>query len=285
MGPRASGSFDQVVQRLLAAAVVLALAGCGASPSTPSPTPSPTPAIPMLPGFSEGAFREAGRITAVAARDVHQAVRPGVFERDIKQIVDAAFARERSGPPAFDHIVAAGPNALSLHYPGDSGELREGELLLIDIGATVDGHCADLSRTFPISRQYQFTPRQLELYELVVDAGRAAIGGARLNVESLAQMDWRVRAFIRSSPLRAKDANGVGQTMDKFFIHSLGHYVGRKVHGEDTGGTWLEPLVPGRVFTVEPGLYIASEGIGIRVEDTYLSTTTGFECLTCAVWK
>ena len=265
----------------LAAIVLFGMAACGGSPTAPSPTPTPAP-VP-IPGFSEASFREAARITAAAANEVRAAARAGQFERDIKRLLDTVFAREGSGPPAFDHIVASGPNALDLHYPGDARELGDGELLLIDIGATSNEHCSDVSRTFPVSGR--FTLRQLESIRLVADAEREAANGVQIGVESLRAMDTRARAFLRASPLRAKDANGVDQTLDRFFIHSLGHYVGRMVHGEDTGWLSTEPLPPGRVFTIEPGLYIASEGIGIRIEDTYLSTRAGVECLTCTAVK
>jgi len=279
----ANGCLERGVQRLVAVAMVLGLAACGGSPTAPGTTPAPTTAAVLIPGFSAQSFREAGRITSVAAGEIRSAVRAGMLERDLKALVDAVFSREHGGPPAFDHIVAAGANALSLHYAGDAGELRDGDLLLIDIGATSDGHCSDLSRTFSVSPR--FTPRQLELYQLVVDAGSMAGAGAQIGVESLAEMDARIRAFFRASPLRAKDANGLEQTMDRFFIHSAVHFVGRQVHGGDTGWSSAEPLVAGRVFAIEPGLYIPSEGIGIRVEDTYLSTPTGLECLTCAAWR
>ena len=91
--------------------------------------------------------------------------------------------------------------------------------------------------------------------------------------------------MFATSPLRARDENGDLRPMDTFFVHSIGHYVGKRVHGEDTGWSALEPLEAGQVLAIEPGLYIATEGIGIRIEDTYLVTDTGLECLTCGCPK
>jgi Xaa-Pro aminopeptidase len=271
------GTPRHACRRVLPVLALVVAAACGGgNPAAPTPTPVPS-------AFSEASFRDASRITAVAATDVLYSARPGQYERDIKVLIDADFQREGSGPPAFSHIVASGPNALDLHYPGDGRQLADGDLLLIDIGATSGQHCADLSRTLPVSGQ--FTARQRELYQLVLDAQRIAAGGARPGVDSLGAMDARVREFFRSSPLRAKDAGGTSVTMDRFFIHSLGHYVGRQVHGEDTGWKTNEPMRPQQVLTLEPGLYIPSEGIGIRIEDTYLVTTLGLECLSCACPK
>jgi Xaa-Pro aminopeptidase len=156
-------------------------------------------------------------------------------------------------------------------------------LLLIDIGATSNEHCADMSRTYPVSGR--FTARQLDLYQLVLEGEKKAATSARTGVDSVSDLDHLVRDFFRASPLRAKDSNGVETTMDKFFVHSIGHYVGRQVHGADTGWKLSMPIDINQVFTLEPGLYIASESIGIRIEDTYVVRTHALECLTCAAHK
>jgi Xaa-Pro aminopeptidase len=260
-------------------AIALAGAGCGGSSSPAAPTAAPT-AVPPSPRFVEASFREAARVTAAAQVAVLQAARPGLYERDIKAVIDAAYGREGGGPPAFAHITASGPNALQLHYAGDARQLVDGDLLLVDIGATSNQHCADVTRTYPVSGR--FTERQRAIYQLVLDAQALALARARVGADSLASIGTAVRDFFRSSPLRAKNAAGVESTMDAFFIHSLSHYVGRDVHGADTGWDPGQPIQPDQVFVFEPGLYIASEGIGIRLEDTFLATRAGLECLSCA---
>lgn len=104
----------------------------------------------------------AAQITANAQIDVFRAVRPGLLEGDLKRVVDAAFQRAGAGL-AFAHIVASGPNALVLHYEGDSGQLADGDALVVDIGATFDEHCSDVSRTYAVSGT--FTARQREIIE------------------------------------------------------------------------------------------------------------------------
>ena len=260
---------------LLALSALLAAACGGGSPTAPtSATPSGNGAT-----FSEAAFREAARVTALAQSDVQMTVRPGLFERDIKAVVDEVFRRHGVAVPAFSHIVASGPNALVLHYEGDDRQLEDGDLLVVDIGAAVDEHCADVTRTIAVSGR--FTARQREVYDLVLDALLGVEQRARAGADSLAGLHAWVKELFRQSPLRAADASGNLQTMDQFFIHSVGHFVGRTVHGQDTGWSIQEPLRAGQVLAIEPGLYLPAEGIGIRIEDTLLVTSDGLECLSC----
>ena len=253
--------------------VAVLSASCGGSPASPTPSGSTT-----SPKYSEASFREAARITAAAATEVFRSEHAGLSERDVKAMIDGVFAQLGSGPPAFSSIVAAGPDGIDLHYPGDEGLLTDGELVLFDIGATSNEHCADVSRTYPVSRR--FTPRQRGLYQLVLDV-QAVAAGALTQHDSLYSMDASARQQFRASPLRARDSSGNEQTMDAFFVHSLGHYIGREVHGTDTGFGVREVLQAGQVLAIEPGLYIPSEGIAIRVEDTYLVGTQRLTCLSC----
>ncbi len=256
------------------ALAVIAVACGGRAPTAPS-----NDTTSFDPRYSLASFREAGRITAVAGNEVLRTLRAGQFERDVKAVIDGVFSREGGGL-AFPHIVAAGPNALQLHYAGDSRQIADGEMLLIDIGATSNQHCSDMSRTYPASGQ--FTARQLELYQVVLQAEEQAAASIRTGVTTANGLTAVVRDLFRAAPLRAKDANGVDATLDRFLTHSVSHYVGREVHGGDTGWSSSAPIQVNQVFTIEPGLYIGSEGIGIRIEDTYVTTARGLECLTCA---
>jgi Xaa-Pro aminopeptidase len=255
---------------VLAAAVA---ASCGGGEAT-------SPAAPgaVSPTYSEASFRQAARITAAAQTEVLGSMHAGMSEGGIKGIVDGVFAALGSGPPAFSDIVAAGSHGLDIHYAGSDGVLTAGELVIIDVGATWDRHCADVTRTYPVSGQ--LTPRQRELYQLVLDVQTAA-AGALTNYDSLASMDAYARQQFRLSPLRARDAAGQERLMMTFFTHALGHYVGREVHGVDTGYSGNDALKPGQVIAIEPGLYIASEGIAIRIEDTYLVGSQRLTCLSC----
>lgn len=265
--------------RLSGFALAIVVVACGGrAPTAPSgDTPS------FDPRYSLASFREAGRITAAAGNEVLRTLRPGQFERDVKGVIDGVFSHEGSGAPAFSHIVASGLNALELHYEEDGRQIGDGEMLLIDIGATSGAHCSDMSRTYPASGR--FSARQLELYQLVLQGQQQAAADVRVGVVTLSDLTRVVRDFYRASPLRARDASGMDTTLDRFLTHSVSHYVGREVHGADTGWSGSSPIQVNQVFTIEPGIYIASESIGIRIEDTYVVTTRGMECLTCAAAK
>lgn len=263
-----------IARSLLVTAIVLVLAAsCGDDDTSPS-----APTVPPGSTYSIASYREAARITAVGAVDAVSRARPGQTEGAVKGIIDGAFRAQGCTQTAFDPIVAAGVNAIVLHYSGDESLLVPGELLLIDIGAAWDGIAADCSRTFPVDSA--FDARQRELYELVLEVQRHVVSSARPGLDSLTTLNRRARDRFRASPVRARDENNDVQAMDVFFKHGIGHYVGKSIHGEDTGWSPAAPLAAGQVLAIEPGLYIASERIGIRIEDTYLVTETGLECLT-----
>jgi len=268
LSPRAAGC------RAATIALALALVGCGGDGS-PVPGASPTPLTRV------GAVREAARITGLAQLEILQAARPGLFERDIKGLIDDVFAREGATEVAFPHIVAAGANGIDLHYSGASGKLRDGELLLVDIGAKNAGYASDLTRTLPVNGH--FTPRQRALYELVLAVQQELVQGAEVGRDSLVSLQARTVELLGASPLRALDEDGQLQTMDHFYVHFIGHYIGRYVHGEDTGWSRDLPLEVEQTLAIEPGLYIADEGIAIRIEDDFVVTALGLECLSAQV--
>jgi Xaa-Pro aminopeptidase len=271
-----SGLIRSWLKRPGRVGILLAIAlsvSCGGSPTAPTTT-----AAAPSSSYSESSFREAARITAAAASAAFDRVHAGLYERDVKAIVDSVFAQLGSGPPAFASIVAAGSHGFDFHYAGDDGLLVDGDLVVIDIGATSNGHCADLTRTYPVSGR--FTARQRELYQLVLDVQTVA-AGANTQFDSLYSLDAYARQQFRASPLRARDSMGREQTMDTFFTHSLGHFIGREVHGSDTGLSVRDVLRAGAAVAIEPGLYIPSEGIAIRVEDTFLVGSQRLTCLSC----
>lgn len=216
------------------------------------------------------AHQRAAAITAQAQRAVMRAIRPGMTEGDIKDIVDAAFAAHGASGTCFPHIVAAGPNSTEIHYAGSSRVLQDGDVMVVDIGAVYEGRCADITRTYPVSGR--FAARQLELYDLVLDAQQAAAEYIVPGQTSISELTGFVQAYLRQSRLRARDARGRLRTMDAFFTHSVGHYLGREVHPP---ARYDQPIPLGQVFTIEPGLYIERERTGIRIEDDYVLTADG----------
>ena len=197
----------------------------------------------------------------------------GVWEYEVEARVFEAF-RSRGATLAFASIVGGGSRGTVLHYERNNQRLQAGELVVVDIGARLGGYCGDLTRTYPVGGA--FSARQLEVYSLVMDAHDRAVSGYRPGEDTLKTLSDRCKDFLKDSPLRSKDEKGAEQTMNVFMPHGLSHHLGLDVHD---GGDAEEPLAPGNVITVEPGIYLPSEGIGVRIEDDYLVTANGLERL------
>ncbi|MCS7065842.1 MAG: Xaa-Pro aminopeptidase [Fimbriimonadales bacterium] len=221
-------------------------------------------------------IRAAIRATIEAHRAAARKIAPGVYEYEVEAVIQEAFRRNGSERDAFPCIIGSGPNSCILHYSANRRRMQKGDLVVVDIGAEYSYYAADLTRTYPVSGK--FTPRQRALYLAVLDAQKAAERAAKPGV-TLRELDRIAREALRNSPLRAKDVDGKEYTLDHFFRHGLGHALGMDVHDPETG----QPLPPGAIFTIEPGVYIPTENIGIRIEDDYLMTERGVIKLTSAL--
>lgn len=210
-------------------------------------------------------LRTAIDITLDAQRAAAREIAPGRFEYEIESIIVAAFLRGGAEREGFPTIVGSGVNSTILHYEQNVKRIEGGDLIVIDIGAELQGYTADITRTWPASGT--FTKRQREVYELVLEAQSAAAAAYKpgMTVRALNEV---ARATMRKSPLRDRS----GKTLDESFIHGLGHFLGMDVHDV---GDYSVPLQPGDVFTIEPGIYLADEQLGVRIEDDYLVTPTG----------
>jgi Xaa-Pro aminopeptidase len=188
-------------------------------------------------------------------------------EREVQAFVAWEFIRN-GGREAFDTIVASGRNACILHYTANNGELKDGDLLLIDFGIELDGYGADISRTFPVSGT--FTDRQQVLYDAVMQVKKFAENTLKPGVT---RWSWNTQVLDYMDNV-CKDLWILEDTPKgkHRMPHSIGHFLGLDTH--DVGGNDT-PFVPGMVLTIEPGIYIRDEGIGIRIEDDYVITETG----------
>ncbi len=210
---------------------------------------------------------------SVAAREI----KPGATELAVEGFVLFGFRQAGAPREGFPAVVGSGPNSIVLHNDPTSRPLEKGETLIVDIGAEVNCYTADLTRTFPVGGR--FTPRQLALYELVRSVQTACEKHVVAGKTTWGEINDFARRKFRESPLRAAAQDGTMHTMDRFFVHGLGHWLGLDVHDVGVSG----PMPVGSVITIEPGLYIASESIGIRIEDDYLVTETGVEKLSAAL--
>ena len=206
-------------------------------------------------------------ITELAHEAAAQAIENGILECEVQASIE--FIMIGSGArTAFPSIVATGKNATILHYTANQSALETGDLVVVDIGAAYKGYCADLTRTYPVSGK--FTKRQRELYKIVLDTqayiADIAKPGMYLNNADLPEQSLHhcAKSFLKKHGL------------DTYFVHGIGHFLGLDVH--DVGNV-KEPIREKDVFTIEPGIYIPDEGIGIRIEDDFLAVKKGAICL------
>jgi Xaa-Pro aminopeptidase len=219
---------------------------------------------------------ESTDATVAAHLAAWKAMKSGVFEYEIAATMTNVYFQRGCERSAYAPIVGSGPNSVILHYMSNHRRVDSGELVLMDVGAECSDYATDVTRTVPAGGK--FTPRQREIYDVVLGAQKAAIAAVKPGAVmrggkgSLQQI---ARDYIDS---HGKDLHG--DSLGKYFTHGLGHYVGLDVH--DPGdSSW--PLQPGMIITIEPGVYIPEENIGIRVEDTVLVTDSGAKLLSGAL--
>jgi Xaa-Pro aminopeptidase len=211
-------------------------------------------------------LRKAIDITAEGMRAATAAIKPGAYEYEVQAAIESTFLRRGADRLGFSSIIGSGSNSTVIHSNRNRKMIESGDLVLVDIGAEYNYYTGDLTRTFPASGK--FTPRQREIYQLVLDAQRAAEKEFKPGKTTIYEIEEFVKSFFKKSPVRDKQGNPV----DKYFIHGIGHGLGMDVHDL---GDLSKPMMPGTVFTIEPGIYLPDESLGVRIEDDYLVTETG----------
>jgi Xaa-Pro aminopeptidase len=239
------------------------------------------------------AMRRSARIAVQAHRRAMALCRPGLYEYQVEAEFLHEF-RSAGARPSYLPIVGSGPNTCVLHYHANDRQLRDGDLLLVDAGCEYDYYASDITRTYPVSGR--FTPEQLAVYEVVLEAQAAAIEAVGPGRGWGEGHDAAVRAVARGlrriGLLEGTPASIVRNgTYKPFFMHRTGHWLGMDVHdvGDYKVGDEWRVLEPGMALTVEPGVYIPEGmrgvprrfwGIGVRIEDDLLVTADGCEVLT-----
>ena len=202
--------------------------------------------------------------------------RPGVWEYEIAAAMTNVYFEKGCERNAYTPIVGSGPNSVILHYAANHRRLDSGETVVADVGAECSDYATDVTRTVPAGGK--FTARQRELYEIVLGAQKAAIAaikpGMRLRGDG-ATLHQIAYDYINT---HGKDSHG--QPLGKYFVHGLGHYVGLDVHDPSDSAA---SLVAGTILTIEPGIYIPEENIGIRIEDIVVVTADGCKVLSAAL--
>lgn len=209
-------------------------------------------------------IKHAVRLVEEALHESLKKVKPGVTEMEIVAELEYQMKRLGADGPSFDTMVLAGEKSALPHGTPGSRQVREGELLLFDLGVAADGYVSDITRTFAVG---EISPQLREIYETVLAANEAAIAEVRPGV-TLAHLDQTARRVI--------EEKGYGP----YFMHRLGHGLGMDVHEyPSVHGQNQAVLRPGMVFTIEPGIYLPGVG-GVRIEDDVLVTENGSEVLT-----
>jgi Xaa-Pro aminopeptidase len=225
--------------------------------------------------------------------------RPGQFEYELEALVESNFKRNGAAGPAYLTVAASGPNATVLHYHENRRRMGPDDMVLLDAGAELACYAADVTRTFPLGSR--FKPVHRDLYEAVLAAQKAAIDAARPGVPFDEPHKRAIRVTCECLVSLGLLEGGIDDLIEReeyrrYFMHRTSHWIGMDVH--DVGVYRLNgqprTLEPGMVFTVEPGLYIASNakeaparfrGIGVRIEDDVLITPGGCEVLSASAPK
>ncbi len=220
-------------------------------------------------------LRRAIDITAEAQREAMKATRPGMHEYELEAVIEYVFHARGAERVGYPSIVGSGPNSVILHHDRNRRRMEEGDLVVVDVGAEFGYYTADVTRTFPVSGK--FTERQRAIYELVLGAQKTVIDSIRPGIR-VAQLEQIARRYMREH----SDGLCGDMSCDRYFRHGLGHWIGMDVH--DVGG-YARPLEPDMVLTIEPGIYLADESLGVRIEDDVLVTEDGHEVLSAGAPK
>ena len=218
-------------------------------------------------------MRKAIDASIDAHLDAMKRMRPGLFEYQVAARMKEIHEFEGCSRESYAPIVGTGFNSTVLHYSTLDAQIKDGDVVVLDVGGEYGGYAADITRTLPANGK--FTPRQREIYEIVLAAQNAALAevkpGAAIHGGAL-DLNAIARQYINT---HGKDLHG--QPLGQYFIHGLSHHLGLDVH--DPGST-SRPLEPGMVITIEPGIYLPEENLGVRIEDDVLVTKDGHELLT-----
>jgi Xaa-Pro aminopeptidase len=204
-------------------------------------------------------------------------IKPGVMEYEIEAEIFHSFLSQRATGPAYGSIIAGGDRARTLHYVSNSEECKDGELVLMDFGAEYGGYCADLTRTVPVNGK--FTKRQKEVYNGCLRLHDYAKSILKPGISIVDYTDKvgeeATRVFLQIGLITKEDVKNEdkeNRAYRKYLYHGISHHLGIDVHDL---GTRTAPIQPGMLFTIEPGIYIEQEKMGVRIENNVWITKTG----------
>ena len=247
-------------------------------------------------------MQTAATIAAEAHILAMKKVKPGMNEGQVESFMEAYMKDKGASGVAYNSIIGGGDNATILHYVENNMPLKDGDLILIDAGAEVEGYASDITRTFPVNGKY--SPAQREVYDVVLDVQEQCIEYTKTGNTVKGRQEFSIELLTEGMKklglLKGKTKDLIKKkSYLKYYMHGVGHYLGLDVH--DAGRYFVDqqaknsrPFAPGMVLTVEPGLYIPPDdksapakyrGIGIRIEDDVVVTKEGNLNLTAKVPK
>lgn len=224
-------------------------------------------------------IKKAINITKDGIENILKNAKPNMMEYELEAYFDFELKKNGVKQKAFSTILASGKNATVLHYGENNCKAEDNSLVLLDLGASYNYYSADISRTFPINGK--FSDRQKQIYNIVLTAQQKVIDAIKPDVPMKKLNEIVLEHYkneLKKIGLIKEDSE-----VSKYYYHGVGHFLGLETH--DVSGTEGAILKKGMVITVEPGLYIAEEGIGIRIEDDILVTETGSENLSKNILK
>jgi Xaa-Pro aminopeptidase len=222
-------------------------------------------------------LQKAIDITDTTFRHLLQFIKPGVMEYEIEAEIYHQFMKQRSAGPAYGSIIASGNNARVLHYVENNRECKDGDLILMDFGAEYGNYCADLTRTIPVNGK--FGRRQKTVYNACLHLHNYAASILKPGISIIDYTDKvgeeATQVFLKIGLLRKSDVkneDAENRAYRKYLYHGISHHLGIDVHDL---GTRTEPIKAGMVFTIEPGIYIEEEQMGVRIENNFWITKSG----------
>jgi Xaa-Pro aminopeptidase len=231
-------------------------------------------ALRQIKSAGELAFlKRAIDLSLDAHLEAMKMMRPGLFEYQIAAKMVEVHAMGGSEAEGYAPIVGAGPNSTALHYDKLSRKIEDGDIVVLDVGAQYSGYSADITRTLPANGK--FTGRQREIYDIVLGAQNAALAALKPGMDLCPRGDKSVYK-ISYDYINTHGKDQHGKSLGQYYIHGLGHGIGLDVHDPTEP---CKPLQPGMVVTMEPGIYIPEENLGVRIEDDVLITETGYQFL------
>lgn len=207
-------------------------------------------------------LQKTAQITLAGHEAAARTIRPNAWEYQVQAAIEFEFRSRAAERPSFPSIVGSGPNSTTLHYNANVRQMKAGELVVVDIGSEYGGYAGDVTRTYPVGGK--FSPRQREIYQIVLDAQKAALAKVRPGA-TISEIHQAAFNVIRSKGFS-----------DREFPHGTSHHVGLEVHDV---GSRERAMEPGMVITVEPGIYLSGEQLGVRIEDMVEVTATGYRLM------